>query len=111
MLELALKQAIYEAERRKRQFDAVEPENVLVIREVQQQWNEALAEVDRLEALLLHEKERQRSLSASDKEKLYTLATDLPRLWDLPTTDVRTKKRIIRTLIERIIARAEADSD
>lgn len=110
MLELALKQAIYEAERRKRQFDAVEPENVLVIREVQQQWNEALAEVARLEALIEKEQQKQRSFSPSERNQLFRLATDLPRLWDLPTTDVRIKKRIIRTLIERIIAKTEAKS-
>jgi DNA invertase Pin-like site-specific DNA recombinase len=111
MLELELKQANYEAERRKRQFDAIEPENALVIRQVQQQWNEALAEVDRLKSLLQQEKQEQRALSPSEREELFALATDLPRLWNLPTTDVRTKKRIIRTLIERIIARAEANSD
>jgi DNA invertase Pin-like site-specific DNA recombinase len=110
MLELALKQAHYEAERRKRQFEAVEPENTLVIRQVQQQWNEALAEVERLEALIRQEQERQSSLSPSEIQKLHALAMDLPQLWNLPTTDIRVKKRIIRTLIERIIAKTEVDS-
>jgi hypothetical protein len=42
---------------------------------------------------------------------LYALAEDLPRLWNAPLTDERTKTRVIRTLIESIIAKAEATSD
>lgn len=109
MIELALKQAHYESERRKRQFEAVEPENTLVIRQVQQHWNEALAEVERLQSLLRQEQERQCSMSSSEIQRLYDLATDLPQLWNLSTTDIRTKKRIIRILIERIIAKTEGD--
>jgi len=110
-LELELKQAHYEADRRSRQFNAVEPENQLVIRRVQAMWNKAIAKVDRLEFELKSEQENQRPFDQTQREKLYDLANDLPRLWELPTTDNRTKKRIIRTLIERIIVKKEPDSD
>jgi DNA invertase Pin-like site-specific DNA recombinase len=111
MLRLELEQARYEAERRERQFNAVEPENRLVIRQLQTLWNEALAKVERLEQELTQEQENQRPLDEEQRQRLYELADALPRLWHLPSTDERTKKRLIRTLIEGIIATAEPESD
>jgi recombinase-like zinc beta ribbon protein len=51
-LELALERARYEANRARRQFDAVEPENRLVASELEARWNRALAQVAELEARL-----------------------------------------------------------
>jgi len=51
-LELALERARYEANRARRQFDAVEPENRLVASELEDRWNSALARVAELEARL-----------------------------------------------------------
>ena len=41
---------------------------------------------------------------------MYALAEELPRLWNAPATDERTKTRIVRTLIESIIAKADGDN-
>jgi hypothetical protein len=49
-LELTLRQAHYEAERARRQYDAVEPENRLVADELERRWNRALEEVERVRA-------------------------------------------------------------
>lgn len=40
--QIRLERARYEAERAERQFDAVEPENRLVARTLEQRWNEKL---------------------------------------------------------------------
>ena len=48
-LALALEQARYEAARTRRQYDAVEPENRMVVGELERRWNERLVEVARLE--------------------------------------------------------------
>ena len=108
-LELALEQARYEATRRERQFNTVEPENRLVRRELETLWNQALAKVEHLEQELQHEQHQQRPLSEAERQQLFALADDLPRLWQLPSTDARTKKRIVRTLIEGIVATAETE--
>ena len=50
--ELALQAARYEAERVRRQYDAVDPANRLVAADLEQRWNARLAEVERLEAEL-----------------------------------------------------------
>jgi hypothetical protein len=39
-----------------------------------------------------------------DKETLCSLAQDLPAVWNSPATDMRLKQRIVRILIEEIIA-------
>ena len=110
-IELALEQARYEAERRERQFNGTEPENRLVMREIEAHWNQALAKVELLQQELQKEKQNQKPLDDSELQRLYTLADDLPQLWNLSSTDERTKKRIIRTLIEGIIAEAEDNGE
>jgi hypothetical protein len=39
-----------------------------------------------------------------DKETLCSLAQDLPAVWNSPATDMRLKQRIVRILVEEIIA-------
>jgi hypothetical protein len=48
-LELALERARYEANRARRQFDAVDPENRLVASELEARWNRCLAQIADLE--------------------------------------------------------------
>jgi DNA invertase Pin-like site-specific DNA recombinase len=110
-LELELEQARYDAERRQRQFDAVDPENRLVLRNVLAQYEQALAKAEHLQQELEKEKAQHQPFDESQRQTLYALANDLPRLWNLSSTDERSKKRLMRTLIESIVAKAEANSD
>ena len=110
-LELALEHARYEAERRQRQFDAVDPENRLVLRNLLAQYEQALIKVEHLQQELAQEKAQHQPFDESQRQTLYALADDLPRLWSLPSTDERTKTRLIRTLIESIIAKAERNGN
>jgi len=110
-LGLELEQARYEADRRERQFNAVEPENRLVIRELQALWDQALTKVERLEQDLQREQQSYRPIDESQRQQLYSLATDLERLWQLPSTDDRTKTRIIRTVIEDIVAKTSDEGE
>ena len=56
--QLRLERAHYEAERARRQFDRVEPENRLVARELERRWNDALRAVAELETEYRRERER-----------------------------------------------------
>ena len=47
--QLTLERARYEAELARRRFVAVEPENRLVVRTLEREWNERLAEIERME--------------------------------------------------------------
>jgi len=41
---------------------------------------------------------------AIDTQELLTLGSDFARVWQDPSTDMRLKKRIVRTLVEEIVA-------
>ncbi|MGH7267399.1 MAG: helix-turn-helix domain-containing protein, partial [Candidatus Rokuibacteriota bacterium] len=87
-------------------YDAVEPEHRLVAETLEQRWNAALAHVRALEArraALATEAERHRP---ADPDSLLALAEEFPRVWASAATDIRTKKRVVRLLIEEIVAKA-----
>lgn len=103
-LKLALQQARYEADRARRQYDAVEPENRLVASELERRWNAALAGVRQLEEELDRLLPSGTSLSEKERQELLCLSEDLQSVWSSPLTDMRTKKRLVRTVVEEIIA-------
>ena len=110
-IELALEQARYEAAHARRQYDAVDPDNRLVAAELERRWNERLRTVCELET----EQEAlaagpQTTLTARDQERLLALGADLAQAWHSPGATPATRKRIIRTLIEEIVVRVEADA-
>lgn len=102
-LSLELKAARYAADRAQRQYDAAEPENRLVVDELERRWNAAIERVHALETRLDESRVDSRP-PAIDRARLVSLGADVARIWDAPTTDVRLKKRIVRTLIEEIVA-------
>ncbi len=109
-LELALRQAHYEAARARRQYDGADPENRLVAGELERRWNERLIavrdlelEIERLDA------DEAPALSEADRARLLGLGQDLARAWDSPGATPETRKKIIRTVITEIIVDAVGD--
>jgi DNA invertase Pin-like site-specific DNA recombinase len=97
-----LERARYEAERMRRQYDAVEPENRLVARTLERQWEQALAEQTRLEgAHERFEREQPQALSPAEIAAIQLLATDVPALWQSATQEER--QTIVRQLLERVL--------
>jgi len=109
-VELALEKARYEARRAQRQFDAVDPENRLVAGELEQRWNQALAEVTDIEARLQTLRETQEPLSDAQHARLLALGADLRLLWHHADASVEIKKRILRTVLEDIVVTTSADA-
>ena len=102
--ELALEQARFEAERAKRQFDRVEPENRLVVAELERRWNERLEAVRQLEAKLQAERANAAEpLSKSERETLLALGSDIQRAWNHPGATVQTRKRILRAALHEVL--------
>ena len=98
-----LERAGYETDRARRQYDAVDPENRLVARELERQWEQTLTERQRLdEDYARFQAEQPRHLSATDRTRIEALATDLPGLWHSPTTTGGDRRAIVRLLIERV---------
>ncbi|WP_336953045.1 recombinase family protein, partial [Sphingobium aromaticivastans] len=102
--------ARYEADRAFRQYDAADPQNRLVTAELEARWNRALTRVSEVEArIATHDAAMPQPASTSLKE-IDGLAADLKAVWKDPQTDARLKKRIVRTLIQEIIADIDGDA-
>ncbi len=99
----SLKQAHYEAGRRFEQYNSVDPKNRLVALNLETQWNQALKKVENIEQQLNKINEEYQVLTEQDRKRFHKLANDLPELWSHPNTDIRIKKRILRTLIKEIV--------
>ena len=99
-----VERARYESDVAQRAYDAVDPMNRLVARELERRFEKAL---EGLEAV---EKEAEvalqaldKPLSASDKERLKSYGENLPELWSAPTTRAQERKRIVRCLIQQVV--------
>jgi DNA invertase Pin-like site-specific DNA recombinase len=107
-----VERARYEVERARRQYDAVEPENRLVVRELERRWEEALQEQRRLEEEYARFGRNQPAgLSASERAHIRALARDLPALWQAPATTAADRQRIIRLLVEEVVVTVRGDSE
>jgi DNA invertase Pin-like site-specific DNA recombinase len=101
--QLRIERARYEADLARRRFFAVEPENRLVARNLERDWNDKLAQIEHLEreyatlprptVLLASPEERQRILA---------LAQDLPAVWHAPSTTYAERKQLLRFLIKDV---------
>lgn len=102
-----LEAARFAADRAFRQYDATDPQNRLVAAELELRWNRALERVTNLqERIDAHDRQRPAPTSATSDD-FVSLASDLQTVWSDPATDVRLKKRIVRTLIYEVIADIE----
>src|SRR5215469_14039271 len=108
--ELVLEQARYEAARAHRQYNAADPDNRLVTRNLERLWNERLEEVARLENELTVARTHQPPpITEAERAEILALGSDLPQLWRHPGATVMTRKRILRTLLEEIVVTADSN--
>jgi hypothetical protein len=107
---LAVERARYEAERAERRYRAVEPENRLVARGLETEWEQRLRDLEVAQRELeAREHQRRRALGQIDAERLHALGDDLRRVWAAPTTTDRDKKELLRALLEEVVLAVERD--
>src|SRR5512132_440748 len=107
---LAVERASYEAQRTERRYRAVDPDNRLVARGIEAEWENCLRELDKAKAeLARREQLRPRTLSAHERIRLLALGADLLKAWQAPTTSPRDKKELLRTLLEEVIITVHKD--
>jgi DNA invertase Pin-like site-specific DNA recombinase/DNA-binding MarR family transcriptional regulator len=107
-----LERAGYAADRARRQYQLAEPENRLVVRQLEKDWNEALAERQRLgEDYDRHLAARPRALTAAERDQIRALAADLPAVWNAATTTDADRKQLLRHLIEEVTVTVIGDSE
>ena len=105
-----LEAARYAADRAFRQYDAADPANRLVAAELEARWNSALRRVAEVEAKIAEHDAGTPPRLEKSPPSLATLANYLKVVWSAPTTDARLKKRIVRTVINEVIADIDADA-
>lgn len=102
-LDKDLQAARYVSERAGKQFDAADPANRLVADELERRWNAALERVRDLEQRMEQARDWRDQTPMASTAELRNLAADLGTIWNHPTTNVRLKKRLLRTLIHEIV--------
>ena len=85
-------------------FTTFEPENRLVARGLEREWEKRLRDLAAAEAeLQQRQQQRPRALSPEEKAKIRSLGADLNKVWTAPTTTDRDRKELLRTLLEEVI--------
>src|ERR1700674_3962516 len=107
---LGAQRASYEAERAERRYRAVDPDNRLVARGLEREWEERLRAFDAAKAELEHrERQRPRIISQTERDRLLALGPDLAAVWHAATTTPRDRKELLRTLIEEVTIKVDRD--
>jgi hypothetical protein len=107
-----LERARYEVQQAERRYRAVDPENRLVARTLEQQWEQALcAERQRQEEYDRFVQHKPLELTDREQERLRALASDLPALWQSAATSIVERKEILRCLVERIVVQVQGNTE
>jgi DNA invertase Pin-like site-specific DNA recombinase len=102
--ELRLERARYQAKRAERQYQAVEPENRLVARSLEKQWEEQLRAVETVEKEYhAWKSSRFGVLTQEGREAIVALGSDFPALWQAGTTTNTERKQMLRLVIREVI--------
>jgi DNA invertase Pin-like site-specific DNA recombinase len=105
-----LERAAWQAERARRQYDATEPENRLVARTLEREWEQALATQAQLQGEYERfQRDQPRALSEAEIATLCARAGDLPGIWRDATQEER--QTLARLLLERVLVKVVDDSE
>jgi hypothetical protein len=104
VFERAVERARFEADRARRQYDNVEPENRLVARTVEAALEARLTAVRTAENQLAAQRAR-RPVTLTDQETAWITAAgaDLRAVFDAPTTSNVQRKQLLRAVITEIV--------
>ena len=100
----------YEAQRAERRYQTVEPENRLVARTLEAEWENKLKELEAAEAQLARkELEQCFELTDAQREQIRAMGDDLPQVWTASTTTDRDRKELLQSLLEDVTIKIPAD--
>jgi hypothetical protein len=115
--EAALKQwrhdverAEFAASRTERRYRAVDPDNRLVARSLEREWERSLKALEAARIKLAQrERDRPRILTTEERGRLLAVGVDLTAAWQARTTTSRDRKELLRTLIDDITFTVDRD--
>ena len=110
--ELELERAQIHAQRAQRQFDACEPENRLVARSLEREWEQRLTDVRRAEHARSDVAARLPD-PLSDEEIAWCrhAGADLRKVFDAPTTTDRERKQLLRAILTDVVVTVDRASE
>jgi DNA invertase Pin-like site-specific DNA recombinase/transposase-like protein len=98
-----VEQARYHAGKTERRYRAVDPDNRLVARGLETEWEQALTALTDAEAeLTRRETARPKTLTPQEKTMILALGDDLGHVWSATTTTDKDRKQLLRTLLEEV---------
>jgi DNA invertase Pin-like site-specific DNA recombinase len=98
-----VEQVRYHATRAERRYRAVDPDNRLVARGLEREWETALRELADAEAELARRATaRPKTLTPQEKQAILALGDDLGAVWEAPTTTDKDRKQLLRTLLDEV---------
>jgi Recombinase zinc beta ribbon domain/Recombinase len=98
-----LERARYEAQLAERRYKAVDPDNRVVARTLEGDWETKLRALEELEGGYRSARQaRQVELSDADRTEILSLARDLARVWSATTTTNAQRKNLIRMLVQQV---------
>jgi hypothetical protein len=109
---LQVERANYEAQRAERRYRAVDPDNRLVARGLEADWEKCLRELHAAEAdLASRQAEKARVVSAEERATILALGKDVQRVWSASSTTDRDRKELLRTLIEEVLLEVKREEE
>jgi DNA invertase Pin-like site-specific DNA recombinase len=110
--QLRRERAAFEVGRAARQYQACDPENRLVGRELERRWEEALKTQRQLDDEYgRFVRSAPAELSDTALSSIRGLAADLPAVWSAATTTPADRQRVARLLLERAVVTVDKASE
>ena len=110
--ELRIERARLDSERAARQYHACEPENRLVVRELERRWEAALTQQRQTEEEYARWRQTMPPrLNEADRKAIELLAQDLAMVFEAETTTPQDRQQIVRLLVERITVLVDKESE
>lgn len=111
-IELQVERARYEVQRAERRYRTVDPDNRLVARTLEAEWEKRLRDLQTTEMDLDRRKaDKTRTVSAEQRAQILELGKDLERVWLAPSTTDRDRKELLRTLLEEVLVDVQREAE
>jgi DNA invertase Pin-like site-specific DNA recombinase len=108
---LAVERARFEAQRARRQYDAVEPENRLVARSLERTLETKLTAQRQAEQELLAQQARcPVKLTDDELAWLHRAGADVQTVFDAPTTSFRERKQLLRAILSEVVVTVDTQA-
>ena len=108
----AVERARYQATRAERRYRAVDPDNRLVARGLETDWEKTLATLATAETdLTRRERRRPSALTAAERAAVLALGNNLEQVWSAPSTTDKDRKQLLHTLLDEVVITVVRDPD